>query len=465
MMNHENNDYSLDYFYYHARSISDRIDSYSIFSIFKRHFNKTKKRFKEFRNNGFPSLNIKAGKTFDIYFEKFNEPEINIFVVLLRRFIDRSGILYYEKIWNIFKEDFSSLIKEDRIVFIDKLIYDLPNGGSGFVLNSNKISSEKSYNIIYNAFFFKEKGSTSILQDQLEHPIVNHMLWLGFVQYNLDLYNIVSHIFDIYLEIRYKELFKKIYPEKSSKKPKCIYCLRVDGGFTSEEHIFPESLGNEELVLPKGYVCDRCNHNTLSMLDNKLINFFPIASRKVLHSNYTKDGKFQKYETKEFSIEKLRPTHLRYIDKTGKGYSENITLKSYISSDELLLVCRSIFKILLGMVCLGDTEKIYDKKFDKVRKFILRGGKMPNSILMYASRSSSAYSSAGYNPIEKDIPGFICIYGIAFLLSLESKPRITLNEELLNMGFLIFRLHKNKVSLSRKVVLPHKNKISLSRKV
>lgn len=37
----------------------------------------------------------------------------------------------------------------------------------------------------------------------------------------------------------------------------CIFCRRHDGGFTSREHVFPESLGNEEVVLPRGVVCDR----------------------------------------------------------------------------------------------------------------------------------------------------------------------------------------------------------------
>jgi len=41
-------------------------------------------------------------------------------------------------------------------------------------------------------------------------------------------------------------------------KGKCIFCLSENSSFSKEEHIIPESLGGEE-ILPKGFVCDRCN--------------------------------------------------------------------------------------------------------------------------------------------------------------------------------------------------------------
>jgi hypothetical protein len=37
----------------------------------------------------------------------------------------------------------------------------------------------------------------------------------------------------------------------------CIFCRRHDGGFTRREHVFPESLGNETVILEPGIVCDR----------------------------------------------------------------------------------------------------------------------------------------------------------------------------------------------------------------
>ena len=41
---------------------------------------------------------------------------------------------------------------------------------------------------------------------------------------------------------------------------RCIFCKSISDGCASVEHIVPESLGNIEHVLPRGWVCDTCNN-------------------------------------------------------------------------------------------------------------------------------------------------------------------------------------------------------------
>lgn len=41
---------------------------------------------------------------------------------------------------------------------------------------------------------------------------------------------------------------------------RCIFCKSGSDGSVSREHILPESLGNRDHVLPKGWVCDKCNN-------------------------------------------------------------------------------------------------------------------------------------------------------------------------------------------------------------
>lgn len=41
---------------------------------------------------------------------------------------------------------------------------------------------------------------------------------------------------------------------------KCIFCKQDSTDSQSVEHIIPESLGNDELILDKGIVCDKCNN-------------------------------------------------------------------------------------------------------------------------------------------------------------------------------------------------------------
>jgi hypothetical protein len=41
---------------------------------------------------------------------------------------------------------------------------------------------------------------------------------------------------------------------------RCIFCKATSEECVSVEHIIPESLGNIEHLLPKGWVCDTCNN-------------------------------------------------------------------------------------------------------------------------------------------------------------------------------------------------------------
>src|SRR5580704_10566091 len=82
-----------------------------------------------------------------------------------------------------------------------------------------------------------------------------------------------------------------VFWRKTAGQRGCLFCRRSDGGFTSTEHAFPESLGNSELVLPPGVVCDRCNNGILSQLDQEICNFAPIAMRRTVLGIESKSGK------------------------------------------------------------------------------------------------------------------------------------------------------------------------------
>lgn len=57
------------------------------------------------------------------------------------------------------------------------------------------------------------------------------------------------------------DLFKPPY--------RCIFCGGA-GPFTSVEHIIPESLGNQLVILAKGWGCDSCN-NKLSKIESRVL--------------------------------------------------------------------------------------------------------------------------------------------------------------------------------------------------
>ncbi len=51
----------------------------------------------------------------------------------------------------------------------------------------------------------------------------------------------------------------------------CIFCKRDSTGSCSVEHIIPESLGNEEHVLPPGVVCGACNNYFASSIEQAVL--------------------------------------------------------------------------------------------------------------------------------------------------------------------------------------------------
>lgn len=104
----------------------------------------------------------------------------------------------------------------------------------------------------------------------------------------------------------------------------CLFCRRDDGGFTAREHVFPESLGNTELVLAPGVVCDRCNNGILSDLDQSLCEFMPIAVRRTMLGVASKSGKIPRFRASEGTVDHIPgesgadPT-LAFIGSTKRG--------------------------------------------------------------------------------------------------------------------------------------------------
>src|SRR4051794_3129220 len=77
---------------------------------------------------------------------------------------------------------------------------------------------------------------------------------------------------------------------RTAQERGCLFCRNSDGSFRSQEHVFPESLGNKTLVLPVGVVCDRCNNGPLAQVDKALCDFMPIAMRRTTLGIQSKSG-------------------------------------------------------------------------------------------------------------------------------------------------------------------------------
>lgn len=71
----------------------------------------------------------------------------------------------------------------------------------------------------------------------------------------------------------------------------CIFCHKESSTSKSVEHIIPESLGNKEHFLPKGYVCDECNHYFAIKIENELLSQPYFVSMRFRNEILTKKGK------------------------------------------------------------------------------------------------------------------------------------------------------------------------------
>lgn len=71
----------------------------------------------------------------------------------------------------------------------------------------------------------------------------------------------------------------------------CIFCHNDSSTSKSIEHIIPESLGNKHHFLPKGYVCDECNHYFAIKIENELLSQPYFVSMRFRNEILTKKGK------------------------------------------------------------------------------------------------------------------------------------------------------------------------------
>lgn len=94
---------------------------------------------------------------------------------------------------------------------------------------------------------------------------------------------------------------------------RCLFCKEHSDLSISIEHIIPESLGNEDHILPPGWVCDLCN------------NYF---SKKVekpfLENHYSVESKFRRMvANKKGRYPILQGVHLQSSSKIDISYKDN----------------------------------------------------------------------------------------------------------------------------------------------
>lgn len=419
---------------------------------FKRHYHKARKLIPDINDQG--SFNLRVDFQENKLTAGISTPsnEISVqFAVLMRRFLAPNSDLYFDKIIELLRDEAPQVLTEEIYSNVQSYIQSMNHGPLGIQVNNDKLSAEDIYTLISDGEYFgNESKAASYLKELSVMPIVGPLFWHQFYSYALDGFYLVSNLFDLISQWQSGE-----DPDEaqSNHLNKCIYCLRSDRSFNSEEHIFPEALGNDEAILPKGYVCDECNNGILSRLDSYLINFEPISLMRVQYVPYTKSGKLPKANIQNISVDRTYPRHIVFTSKDKSGeirnkkelgegwYSWNMEFRG--KPMNAIRLGRSLYKIGLGFVALNQgRDKALSSRFELARNFIKRDIGFPNDMLI----STKVQPRPGFRVTYRDLnPGCIFvvdIFGIIFMFNLEDKPLIDPIDDLIEMGFQTLKLEE-----------------------
>jgi len=231
----------------------------SIIRDFKHHYHKVRKLMPDIANQG--------GFTFNLNFEEQklsasidtpNQETSIQFAVLMRRFLAHQSDLYYEKVLAFVRENAPHILTEDKFEKIQSYIGFMKKGPILIEIDNKHLTAEETYDLVSDGeFFHNDEQISSYLKSLSSMPVVGPVFWHQFYSYTLNGFSLISDLFDSISQWQNEDTERAV---EDLSDAKCIYCLSSDNRFQSEEHIFPEGLGNDEAVLHKGYVCDKCNN-------------------------------------------------------------------------------------------------------------------------------------------------------------------------------------------------------------
>lgn len=420
--------------------------------LFKTHYHKTKRIYDKLAQKDPPVFNLNVKNSVGISsFSGSDKSELILLAVLMRRFLNNEDKLYYKSVWNSIVSTFSDVITSEQIEMVNKLIKSAVKGEIKLKLNNKDLTAEDIYSLKVHADFFGLNNSEAIKSiSSIIEGFGNPLIEFVFYSYNTDMFKVVSAIFDVLRTVENSDEYKNSnYDEINDPKNLCIFCKITTGSFTSEEHPLPESLGNYNTTLPKGFVCDKCNNTVLSGLDAILIKATPLRS---LYVPYTKSGKLPEENYQNVHMEKIAPAHIRINpkDRTGHIKNEEVQPDGSIKFSLPTLtfkfvpkeVARSLYKVALEMVAFHQgREAVLDKKYDSARNFILLGKSFNNNLLMQmgtndfkAETRSTYWTNYGGTIFE------LKLYGIVYKFNLEEKPTLELNDVLIAENYKSFPL-------------------------
>jgi hypothetical protein len=141
------------------------------------------------------------------------------------------------------------------------------------------------------------------------------------------------------------------------------------------EHPIPESLGNDDLTLSVGVVCDACNQYFGAKLESRVLAAPPFGVERVGQAIRTKRGRLPKYEEEGLVLVSTGFWDRVLVvapdpsdcSKARRVLSDRIVYTTAPPGHEDLLA-RFLLKVGLELATLGNGVDLYGSAFDSARR-------------------------------------------------------------------------------------------------
>lgn len=375
------------------------------------------------------------------------------FVVAIRPLVNPTSDIEIRKLWEDAKAAEPELFAQIDCLKLEEALRQMRNGNPELCVDGKEVDLQKQYKLIADAGYFIDDPEALAEQKALtSFPLMKSILSAGFYQFCLKAASAAMEL-DAIFQVARRTGSLQCYFGNAISSPKCIYCLTESGKFTSEEHIIPESIGQDELVLPKGMVCDACNNGVLAQLDQAFLHFDLIAFLRILCTDQAKSGALPSGRFQNLDFRKKSPRELVFVQKQGKPGLE-ITKKHPDGSVEFKisfrgkrfdpksrrLLARSLHKMGLGMVALDQGHEVaLSSRYDHARSVVLGQIQYNGSFLMRVGAPVPTLQVT-WQPFSIGTCLILDIFGSTFVCNIEPEPRMQFCDELAQMGFAEIRM-------------------------
>ena len=206
------------------------------------------------------------------------------YAALLRPFMRVGSEIELRSVWSALR---SSELVDDAVQTSVNEAFDRADRLSmHLVVNERQLSARDIYTAYgeEGEYFGDDEEAKSRLEALNVGPLANLVPML----FHEACGNYGQLVFELLAVVRDCE--RKLPAALAADGARCIYCRTTEGDFGPEEHVIPESLGGDGLVITNS-VCRDCNI-VLSRLDQQLIEFEPLALLRTVYLPFTKKGQF-----------------------------------------------------------------------------------------------------------------------------------------------------------------------------